>query len=124
MEVNGVSEIEMREHECEKCNTEFTREKGYFEVDENLRPDSMDDREILCYCCENEEHYVVLGDIRMSDMQETDEGFWVEDVGCKYCDKKLSLEFTHRDNSVLMRDEEATWETGHSSIPISFGDAD
>ena len=113
MEVNGVSEEKTEDHECVKCNTEFTREKGYFE-----------DREILCYCCENEVHYVVLGDIRMSDMQETDEGFWVEDVGCKYCDKKLSLEFTHRDNSVLMRDEEATWETDHSNVQIIFGDAD
>ena len=57
-------------------------------------------------------------------MQETDEGFWVEDVGCKYCEKKVSLEFTHRDNAVLMSDDDATWETGHSSVQISFGDAD
>ena len=112
MEVNGVSEEKTEDHECGKCNTEFTREKGYFQ-----------DREILCYCCENEEHYVELGDIRMSDMMETDGGFYVEDVDCKYCDKKLSLEFTHRDNAVLMRDEEATWETGRS-VQISFGDAD
>ena len=59
----------------------------------------------------------------MSDMQETDEGFWVEDVDCKYCDKKVSLEFTHRDNAVLMSEDDATWETGRS-VQISFGDAD
>jgi hypothetical protein len=113
MEVNWMSEVEMKDFVCEQCDLEFTREKDYFEG-----------REEYCYCCENEEHYVVLGDIRMSDMQETDDGFYVEDVGCKYCEKKVSLEFTHRDNAVLMSDDDATWETGHSSIQISFGDAD
>ena len=106
-----MSEVEMKDFVCEQCDLEFTREKDYFEG-----------REEYCYCCENEEHYVVLGDIRVSDMMETDGGFYVEDVDCKYCDKKLSLEFTHRDNAVLMRDEDATWE-GHS-VNISFGDAD
>ena len=117
MEVNGLSE-ETEEHECVKCNTEFEREKGYFELD--ITPD----REILCYCCENEEHYVLLGDIRMSNMMETDDGFYIEDQPCRYCDKKLSLEFTFRDNAVLMSEENATWETDHSSVQISFGDAD
>ena len=112
MEVNWMSNVEMKDFVCEQCDLEFTREKDYFEG-----------REEYCYCCENEEHYVVLGDIRMSDMMETDGGFYVEDVDCKYCDKKLSLEFTHRDNAVLMRDEEATWETDRS-VQISFGDAD
>ena len=49
-------------------------------------------------------------------MQETDDGFWVEDVSCRYCDKKVSLEFTHRDNAVTMGDMEKT--------DIQFGDAD
>ena len=111
MEVNWMSNVEMKDFVCEQCDLEFTREKDYF-----------DDRLEYCYCCENEEHYVVLGDIRMSDMQETDDGFWVEDVGCKYCEKKLSLEFTFRDNAVLMSEDVATWE-GHS-VQISFGDAD
>ena len=118
MEVDGVSEEKTEDHECVKCNIEFTREKDYFELD--ITPD----REILCYCCENEEHYVLLGDISMRDMMETDEGFYIEDQPCRYCDKKLSLEFTFRDNAVLMSDEGATWETGHSSVQISFGDAD
>ena len=111
MEVNWMSNVEMKDFVCEQCDLEFTREKDYFEG-----------REEYCYCCENEEHYVVLGDIRMSDMQETDDGFWVEDVSCRYCDKKVSLEFTFRDNAVLMSEDDATWE-GHS-VQISFGDAD
>tara|TARA_B100001971_G_C17873745_1_gene374550 strand:+ start:67 stop:408 length:342 start_codon:yes stop_codon:yes gene_type:complete len=113
MEVNGLSEeVKTEDHECVTCGLEITREKDYFE-----------DRDILCYCCENETHHVLLGDIRLRDMMETDDGFYIEDQPCRYCDKKLSLEFTFRDNAVLMREEEATWETDRS-VQISFGDAD
>tara|TARA_B100000470_G_scaffold178211_1_gene142691 strand:+ start:196 stop:504 length:309 start_codon:yes stop_codon:yes gene_type:complete len=97
---------QQKEFMCDDCGLEFWRDEKYF--------GDMDD--IQCYCCMDSTHYVDLSDIRKDNFQETDEGFWVEDVECKYCEKKLSLEFTFRDNAVTMGDMEKT--------NIQFGDAD
>ena len=91
---------------CDTCDLEFTRDEDYFYGEDGVE----------CYCCINNTHYVDLYDIRKDHFQETDEGFYVEDVECKYCEKKLSLEFAFRDNAITMDDMEKT--------DIQFGDAD
>ena len=97
---------QQKEFTCDTCDLEFSRDKDYFSEGEDIE----------CYCCMNSTHYVDLYDIRKDHFQETDEGFYVEDVECKYCEKKLSLEFAFRDNAITMDDMEKT--------DIQFGDAE
>ena len=97
---------QQKEFTCVTCDLEFSRDVDYFSEGEDTE----------CYCCMNSTHYVDLYDIRKDHLQETEEGFYVEDVECKYCEKKLSLEFAFRDNSITMDDMEKT--------DIQFGDAD
>ena len=108
-DLNG-NEVEA-DYTCYKCGLSFTRGKDYFPCETT----TLD--QVLCYCCANDTHYVILSDINKNDMEDTEEGFYTHDTRCRYCDKKLSLEFKFVDNAVMD-------DNHNDTTSVEFGDAD
>ena len=56
MSLDHVEETEA-DYTCYKCGLSFTRDKGYFPCESTTLEN------VLCYCCANDTHYVILSDI-------------------------------------------------------------
>ena len=77
-------------YHCEQCETEFTKEKGFF----------VKDDEILCNCCMDSCHYIDENDVERafknavpSSPELTDVGIWIRSIRCRYCNRDLGIEF-------------------------------
>ena len=110
MSQDYVGETEA-DYTCYKCGLSFTRDKDYFPCESTTLEN------VLCYCCANDTHYVILSDINKNDMEDTDVGFYTHGTVCRYCSKQLSLEFEFKDNAV-------TDDGNNDDVSVEFGDAD
>ena len=104
-----MSELNVGYH-CQQCETEFTKEKGYF----------VKDDEILCNCCIDNCHYLSEDDVERAlrrEAEKTDSGIWLRHIKCRYCDRDLSIEFS-------MDDEGYDNENKKGHISIILGSAE
>ena len=88
-----MNQLELETHQCEKCSIEFTRGKGYYADNDNER---------LCYCCNDDCHYISEEDVEYTvkrDVDITDNGIWVRRILCRYCKRDLGIEFKMDDTA-------------------------